>query len=140
MTSQRGIITIENLLMMRSGLVDYTSDFWLQWTFFWYPWAGYSRRQPSTTPRATTRSTCRIPTTTSSTSTSSCWVRCWKPSMPLHGTSRTVREILEDDILTPLGLTKPWPDNSNLPHPGSERQRVQPRVLGLRWRAGRHHR
>lgn len=37
-----GIITIENLLMMRSGLVDYTSDFWLQWTFFWYPWAGYS--------------------------------------------------------------------------------------------------
>lgn len=126
-----GIITIENLLMMRSGLVDYTSDFWLQWTFFWYPWAGYSAA--AAIDYAKSHDPKYLPDTNYDFVNINFIMlgAVLEAVDALHGTSRTVREILEDDIITPLGLTETsWPDNSNLPTPAASGNVFNPEFWG----------
>lgn len=125
------ILTIEDLMMQRSGLVDYSADFWLNWTFYWYPWAGYSEAAAMAYIRS--------------------YDPKWQPGSRYeynnsnaivlgavlealdaeHGTSRTVRQILEQDIIDPLGLDNTvWPDNSNMPEPTAAYSTFNPEYFG----------
>ena len=116
------IITIENLLTMRSGLPDYTTDFLIMLQVFFFPTSTISRDQilgviRGSTPQFT-------PGSQFAYSNSNAVL---VGEVLQEVTGRTIRDILLEDIIAPLGMVETtWPLTADIPEPAMSGSRWTP--------------
>lgn len=106
-------ITIENLMSMQSGIPDYTADFWFSVNAGMFPTAPISRDREMGLIRGS--SSQFTPGTQFSYSNSNALLL---GEILQNITGRNIRNIIIEDVITPLGLTETtWPTNSVVPAP-----------------------
>lgn len=118
-------ITIRHLLMMRSGVYDYSTDFSVLLRFALFPGGAWTRDNSLKLIRGNAS---RFTPGTAYQYSNSNYVLL---GLVLEAvTGKPIQEVLVDDVAIPLGMTETaWPETTTVPAPASGGKKINPWLL-----------
>lgn len=121
-------ITMRHMLSMRSGVYDYTADLGYLLNYILFPTNPYGEASQLAIIRSAAS---QFAPGTAFQYSNSNFILIGKVCSVVDPAQRPIKQIIAEDIITPLGLTETqWPDTAVIPAPAAGTSQIHPDSMG----------